>query len=113
YEPFVGRWSRVVAQQFLPWLAVAPDRRWLDVGCGTGILTRSILEWAAPRDVVGVDPSDGFLSYARQQTTDPRARFESGSADALPFADDEFDAVVSGLVLNFVPDLTRAVKELR
>jgi ubiquinone/menaquinone biosynthesis C-methylase UbiE len=48
YEPFIGRWSRLVAREFLDWLAVEPGRRWLDVGCGTGALTRTILERAEP-----------------------------------------------------------------
>jgi SAM-dependent methyltransferase len=76
------------------------------------MLTRSILELAAPREVIGVDPADAFLAYARTQTTDHRARFESGSADALPFADDAFDAAVSGLALNFVPDPAQGVREM-
>jgi 2-polyprenyl-3-methyl-5-hydroxy-6-metoxy-1,4-benzoquinol methylase len=38
YEPYVGRWSRLVAREFLEWLAVPPGGRWLDVGCGTGAL---------------------------------------------------------------------------
>jgi len=35
YEPYVGRWSRLVAQEFLSWLAAPPECSWLDVGCGT------------------------------------------------------------------------------
>ena len=48
YEPYVGRWSRLVAQAFLDWLAVPPDKEWLDVGCGTGALSATILERAKP-----------------------------------------------------------------
>ena len=48
YEPYVGRWSRLVAKQFLQWLAIAPGRNWLDVGCGTGALTQTILKEADP-----------------------------------------------------------------
>jgi SAM-dependent methyltransferase len=113
YDPYVGRWSRLVARHFLPWLQIEPERRWVDVGCGTGVLTRAILELAAPREVVGVDPSDRFLAYARTQTADARAHFEAGAAGALPFDDGVFDAVVSGLVLNFVPDPARGVAEMR
>ena len=57
YEPYVGRWSRPVAREFLRWLSVPPDRRWLDVGCGTGALAQTILALAAPSGVVGIDPS--------------------------------------------------------
>ena len=113
YEPYVGRWSRLVARQVLPWLQVEPERRWLDVGCGTGVLTRAILELAAPREVVGVDPSDGFLAHARTWTADGRASFQTGSAGALPFDDEVFDAVVSGLVLNFVSEPVRGLADMR
>lgn len=34
YEPYVGRWSRLVGREFVQWLAVPPGSRWLDVGCG-------------------------------------------------------------------------------
>jgi SAM-dependent methyltransferase len=113
YEPYVGRWSRLVAQRFVPWLGVTPRHSWLDVGCGTGNLTRTVLELADPSAVTGVDPSAGFLEYARAYTSDGRARFEAGDARDLPFESATFDAVVSGLVLNFVPDPPSAVAEMR
>jgi SAM-dependent methyltransferase len=112
YEPYVGRWSRLVAASFLDWLAVPAGRRWLDVGCGTGAVTGAILAHAAPADVLGVDQSEGFVGYAREHVTDPRAHFEVGSATALPVADGAFDAAVSGLVLNFVPTPADAVAEM-
>ncbi|MBI3969609.1 MAG: class I SAM-dependent methyltransferase [Chloroflexi bacterium] len=87
YEPYVGRWSRSVAREFLAWLAVPPGRRWLDVGCETGALTQTILTVAAPAAVDGVDPSEGHVPFAREQITDPRARFDVADARALPYAD--------------------------
>ena len=115
YEPYVGRWSRVVAREFLAWLAVPPGRRWLDVGCGTGALSGTILELAEPSSVVGVDPSAGFVAYARGRVANPRANFEVGDARALPVANAHFDVVVSGLVLNFVPanEHATALAEMR
>lgn len=112
YEPYVGRWSRLVAREFLAWLAIPPGGRWLDVGCGTGALSASILAHAAPRAVVGIDPSAGYVAYAQEQVRDPRARFEVGDARALSYEPGAFDAVVSGLVLNFVPEPDRAVAEM-
>ncbi len=112
YEPYVGRWSRAVAREFLAWLAVPPESRWLDVGCGTGALTATILEVASPVEVVGVDPSDGFITYARARIADPRARFEIGDARALPLPAGAFDAVVSGLALNFVPEPAAGVSDM-
>lgn len=112
YEPYVGRWSRLVARQFLAWLDVPAGARWLDVGCGTGALSQTILDVASPKEVLGVDPAEGFIRYARQQVTDPRVRFETGSAESLPLATGALDACVAGLVLNFVPDPGRAVREM-
>jgi SAM-dependent methyltransferase len=113
YEPYVGRWSRLVAVDFVDWLSLPAGGRWLDVGCGTGALTQTILAHAAPASVIGLDPSDGFVGHARHHTHDPRARFEQGSALALPFADDAFDAAVAGLVLNFIPDTGKATAEMK
>ena len=104
YEGYIGRWSRLVAREFLAWLAVPPGRRWLDVGCGTGALTRTVLEHGAPSTIVGIDASAGFVDHARGLVSDPRASFQVGDAQALPFENASFDAAVSGLVLNFVPD---------
>ena len=112
YEPYVGRWSRAVARQFLAWLDMPPGGRWLDVGCGTGALSETILEVTHPSEVVGVDPSAGYVAYARSRVPDPRAHFQAGDARALPFSAEAFDGVVSGLVLNFVPDPAAAVAEM-
>lgn len=112
YEPYVGRWSRLVAHEFLAWLAVPPEQRWLDVGCGTGALTQSILSVAEPAAVTGVDRSEGFIAYARATIPDVRASFAVGDAQALPAESDAFDAAVSGLALNFVPDSARAAAEM-
>lgn len=112
YEPYVGRWSRLVMQELLAWLQLPPDLRWLDTGCGTGALSSVILDRANPRQVVGVDQSLGFATYARAHQPDARARFVTADARALPFPAQIFDAVVSGLMLNFVPQPSIAVQEM-
>ncbi|HEX5117421.1 MAG TPA: class I SAM-dependent methyltransferase [Pseudonocardiaceae bacterium] len=109
YEAYVGRWSRPVAAAFLRWLDVPPGRRWLDVGCGTGALTATVLATAAPARIVGVDTSAQFLATARARVR--RAGFVVGDAQSLPLPDHHVDAVVSGLALNFVPVAARAVAE--
>ncbi len=112
YEAYVGRWSRPVAARFLQWLAVPPGRRWLDVGCGTGALTGTVLASAAPAEVTGVDPSEGFLATARSRLAEGgTTRFVTGDARALPIPDASVDVVVSGLALNFVPGPAEAVAE--
>ncbi len=111
YEPYVGRWSRRVAVEFLDWLAIPEGRRWIDVGCGTGALTRTILDRCAPSDVIAVDPSKGFSDYAAAHVDDPRARFIVTDAAHLPAG--VADVVVSGLVLNFVPDPGAALSAMR
>jgi ubiquinone/menaquinone biosynthesis C-methylase UbiE len=84
YEHYVGRWSRLVAREFLGWLALPADSTWLDIGCGTGALSRTILQIAAPRDVTGIDRSADYIAHLRSEIDDQRARFEVGDAQALP-----------------------------
>jgi len=112
YEPYVGRWSRSVAREFLQWLAVPGDRSWLDVGCGTGALSQTILAITLPRQVTMIDRSQGYITYARERAIQDSLRFNVADAQTLPFPANRFDAVVSGLVLNFVPEPPRAVSEM-
>jgi len=112
YEPYVGRWSRLVAKDFLPWLALPAELDWLDVGCGTGALAQTVLQQMQPRSVTGIDPSAGFVDYARAHVSDPRVTFEVADAQSLPMQSARFDAVVSGLVLNFVPKPLLAAQEM-
>lgn len=111
YDRYVGRWSRAVAPSFLHWLRVPPGRRWLDVGCGTGVLSAAILATCAPESVDGVDPSEGFLEAAVSELGG-RVTFHRATASALPIDDASVDVVVSGLVLNFLPDLDAALAEM-
>ncbi len=112
YGPYVGRWSRLVAKKFLDWLQAPVGDAWLDVGCGTGAVTETILSTCAPSRVHGVDTSDGYLAFARAQITDPRAHFERADAQALEIEANAYDNVVAGLVLNFIPDKARAMAHM-
>jgi len=112
YERYVGRWSRQVAPQFLSWLRISAGRRWLDVGCGTGALCAAILDRCEPSSVDGVEPSEGFLKTAKENLAD-RATLHQGTATAIPLDDSSVDVVVSGLVLNFIPDQRAALAEMR
>jgi SAM-dependent methyltransferase len=111
YEQYIGRWSRQVAPLFLSWLNIPGGRRWLDVGCGTGALCAAIVDRCSPSSVIGVEPSEGFLKTAKENLAG-RATFHQGSATAIPLGDASVDVVVSGLVLNFVPDQRAALLEM-
>jgi SAM-dependent methyltransferase len=113
YEPYVGRWSRPVARTFVEWLDVEPGRLWADVGCGTGALTKTILDVAAPRRVEASDRSPAFIEYARAHVLDSRVVFDVADATAMPQERESVDVVVSGLMLNFVPKPEDAVAEMR
>ena len=104
YDAYMGRWSRLVAAQFVRWLAVAPGGCWIDVGCGTGALTAEVLAAGDPARVTGVDPSPEQIARARASVVDRRARFEVGDVEARLLPRGSADAVVSGLVLNFLAD---------
>lgn len=111
YERYVGRWSRQVAPPFLSWLNVPSGRRWLDVGCGTGALCAAIADRCSPASVTGVEPSEGFLKTAKENLAG-RAAFHVGTATEIPLDGASVDVVVSGLVLNFVPDQRAALVEM-
>jgi SAM-dependent methyltransferase len=112
YEPYVGRWSRLVAADFLHWIDVGTGEKWVDVGCGTGALTHTILATQDPTFVMGVDRSEQFLRHARDRTRGELALFAVSDGQALPVVSEAFDAAVSGLVLNFVPEPALMVSEM-
>jgi ubiquinone/menaquinone biosynthesis C-methylase UbiE len=112
YEPYVGRWSRLVAQEFLKWLDRPMDGHWLDVGCGTGALSQTILNICNPQAIKGIDRSEGFVAYARSKVNDPRVTFDVGDAQSLPVDSESYDAAISGLVLNFVPEPAKMISEM-
>lgn len=112
YERYMGIWSQFAGEAFLDWLAPPPGLHWLDVGCGNGAFTETIVERCAPVAVHGVDPAEGQLAYARTRPASRIAQFRQGDAMALPFPDDTFDAAVMPLVIFFVPDPARGVAEM-
>ena len=110
YERFMGRWSRLLAPQFLHWLRAPAGLRWADVGCGSGALSAAILDHCAPARLSALDPSEAQVGEAARRIRDPRVSFGVGTAGNLPAG--SFDAVVSGLVLNFVPDVDAAMSAM-
>jgi ubiquinone/menaquinone biosynthesis C-methylase UbiE len=113
YERFMGRWSRRLAPEFIAFAQIKNGDRILDVGTGTGSLA-SALETAMPSsEVVGIDPSEGFISYAKKNSKSNRTNFQIGDAQALRFEDGSFDQTMALLVMNFIPDHNKAVAEMR
>ena len=84
YEAYMGRWSRKIASRFLDWFDAEDNLDWLDVGCGTGALSSTILSQCNPRSLIGIEQSDGFVTTAQRIVSDGRATFEVGDAQALP-----------------------------
>ncbi len=112
YEQLMGRWSRKLAPLLIEFAGVQDGDRVLDVGCGTGSLTRTLLELMPHSEVVGVDMSSTFIEHGRQQLINPRVSLEVGDAQTLPYPDADFDKCLSLLVLNFVPDARQAAGEM-
>jgi|SRR5919197_669772 SAM-dependent methyltransferase len=112
YEYYIGRWSRLVARQFVAWLDIPPDGRWLDIECVTGILSQTILDSTSPQAVLGIDSSEGYIEFARKQIQDSRVSFRIGDAQLLPVESSAYNAALSGLALNFIPKPAKALSEM-
>jgi SAM-dependent methyltransferase len=114
YERFMGRWSRLVATQLVDFTGVPDHGRMLDVGSGTGALAFTLAERKPEARVLGIDPSKEYVDYAKSKNRFPnRVSFETGDAQQLQLADVSFDASLSLLVFNFIPDPIKALKEVR
>lgn len=97
---------------FLAEIAFPEDARVLEIGCGTGVLTRVLARWPSVGEVVGVDPASSFLDKARALAVDlPNIWFEQADGRALPFEADSFDVVVFDSTLSHVPEPERALAE--
>ena len=114
YERFMGRWSRIVAPQLVDFTGVPAAGRVLDIGCGTGSLAFAIAERKVQAQVLGIDPSKEYVAYASSRNPFPdRVSFQLGDAQQLQFPDASFEASLSLLVFNFIPDPGKALREVR
>jgi SAM-dependent methyltransferase len=114
YECFMGRWSRLIAPLFDDFAGVLNPERVLDVGSGTGSLSTSIAAKHAQARVVGIDPAEEYVKYASRRNAIPdRVSFHVGDAHHLPFREATFQAGLSSLVFNFLPNPTRALNEMK
>jgi trans-aconitate methyltransferase len=110
YERSMGRWSALLAERFLDAVPLPPGAAVLDAGCGTGALAQALAARDPAARIAGTDLSDAFLAAARARV--PGAAFRRGDIARLPDADGAFDAALSLLVLQFVPDRAAAAAEL-
>ncbi len=113
YDHWMGRWSRLLAQEFLKWLRLPAGLRWIDICCGSGVITETIVEHNAPAVVVGVDVSPEQINFARRHRSHPSVTFETSDAMSLPFADASFDVAVCGLGLNYIPNPVQGLEEFQ
>ena len=111
YDQWMGRWSRLLAREFLKWLDFPAGMKWIDVCCGSGVVTEAIVELSAPASVAGVDASAEQIRFACEHRAYPNVSFETGDATALRFPDSGFDVAVCGLGLNYIPNPALALKE--
>ena len=112
YERYMGRWSRRVAPMMLKAARLREPEAVLDVGTGTGVLASAVTDAHPGATVTAIDPSAMFVEAARDRNSNPRLRFQVGDARALEFPDASFDAALSLLALNFIPDPQKALGEM-
>ena len=112
YEREMGRCSRVAGKIFLDWLSLPDGLQWLDIGCGTGSFTELVLDRNAPSAISAIDPSEGQIAFAKGKPGASRVDYRQGDAMSLPFGNDEFDVAVMALVIQYIPDRTKAMSEI-
>lgn len=113
YEQLMGRWSVRLAPLYTDFARLRDDGRILDVGCGTGALVKTIADNTRTSEIVGVDPAQSFIDYARTRFMDRRIVLEVGDAMQLPFPAAHFSQTLSLLVMMFVPQPERAANEMK
>ena len=113
YQQSMGRWSSRLAPLFIEFAAPKRPNTMLEVGCGTGSLTFALADLFHQTSITAMDYSQAFVDHARSRTTNPNLHFDQGDAAALPYGNAEFDAALSLLVLNFVPDADKAAHEMK
>lgn len=110
YARFMGRYSEPLSEPFLELAGVRAGQRALDVGCGPGVLTERLVGRLGADAVAGVDPSEPFVAAARDRC--PGADIRSGTAEDLPFEDASYDGALAQLVVHFMRDPVRGLREM-
>ena len=110
YDRFMGRYSVLLGPRFADFGAVATGQRVLDVGCGPGALTAELVRRLGADFVSAVDPSESFVSAARDRH--PGVDVRLASAEQLPFAGQTFDGALAQLVVHFMADPVAGLGEM-
>jgi SAM-dependent methyltransferase len=110
YDGFVGRYSYGLCDALAGAAGIAAGSSVLDVGAGTGMGTRRLIELAGAERVAAVDPSEPFAAALRERF--PEIDVRLAAAESLPFEDGTFDVAVSVLVVNFMSDSEAGVAEM-
>lgn len=110
YTRFMGRFSRPLAHEFVALLDVRDGQRALDVGCGPGALTEVLVDRLGESSVSAIDPSEPFVRSVRLRF--PLVDCRLAAAEELPFDTGSFDLSVSQLVVHFMDDPVRGIREL-
>jgi ubiquinone/menaquinone biosynthesis C-methylase UbiE len=112
YDRFMGRWSARLAPLFADFAGIT-EGRVLDVGCGTAVLSRTLLDRSSTIEMVGIDPARSYLGHARRLIPSSRIAFVCGTAEALPLAEASFDAALALLVVQEFTEPAAAVREMK
>ena len=113
YERYMGVWSRLVGADFIQWLSPEKNSSFADIGCGNGAFSVQIDQICDPRKIVGIDPSEAQINYARELKLKAPSEFIVGDAMSLPYENEGFDIALMALVLFFVPDPDLGLSEMK
>jgi SAM-dependent methyltransferase len=108
----MGRWSARLTFSFLRFADLRDGQHILDVGCGTGSLSRAVVSFGPTTKVTALDPAPEYVAFAREAVPNRRAQFKTGTAEALPFPDRSFDSALALLVLQEFADPRVAICEM-
>jgi SAM-dependent methyltransferase len=110
YDRFMGRYTRTLAPRLADAAEVSGGMRVLDVGCGPGGLTDVLAARVGEQNVAAIDPAPQFVQACAARH--PGADVRVGVAEELPWDDGAFDATLSCLVIAFMRDPDRGVREM-
>ena len=113
YENMTGIWSQLLGKEFIEWLNTASGLSWVDIGCGTGAFTAQVAELCSPSHLLGIEPSEAQIEFARKRSMAHSATFQTGDATALPCEPSSFDLATMALVLFFLPDPVLGMAEMK